>query len=133
MSKGTRHIGGQIRRTGIVVIGRLVAVAVVRALLNVGGLAVGCTTVSALLSGTHIVELVTPARVAPAMLPAPTLLDRLVDPYECSHTGFGPDGPVPMHALVRTPGDHLRVVSFAYGWDVHTSDAPGVLLAVCLR
>lgn len=56
---------------------------------------------------------------------------RLMDRFECSETGFGPDV-VPNSALIHVQGK-VRRVSFDRGWAVFTGDEPGTLMAVCRR
>ena len=111
---------------------RLVAAVLLRTALLSGGLAAGFVSVNVLASDTLTVERTPPAGPLAAPL-EPSHLDQLVVRYRCSHTGFGANGPVPAHALVRTLEGRLRITSFARGWDIYASDAPGVLIAVCLR
>lgn len=55
----------------------------------------------------------------------------LMTRYRCSTTGFG-SGTVPASALVRTGRGRVRMVSVDRGWDIHTGDRPGTLMALCL-
>jgi hypothetical protein len=63
---------------------------------------------------------------------APAVVTRLMDRYDCSTTGYGHDV-IPGSSIVETPAGRYRVVSFERGWAVHTGDAPGTLVAVCLE
>lgn len=58
-------------------------------------------------------------------------VNRFMERYECSATGFGSDV-IPRSALVHVNG-RMKRVSFDKGWAVFTGDAPGTLMAVCLR
>jgi hypothetical protein len=63
---------------------------------------------------------------------APAVVTRLMHRYDCSTTGYGQDV-IPQSSIVETLGGRFRVVSFDRGWAVHTGDAPGTLVAVCLE
>lgn len=56
---------------------------------------------------------------------------RLMDRYECSQNGFGPDV-IPHSALIHVAG-RVRHVSFDHGWAVFTGKRPGTLMAVCRK
>jgi len=59
---------------------------------------------------------------------------RLMHRYDCSTEGYGADV-IPESAIIREDATgQLKVVSFARGWEVYTSDEPAkTLVAVCLK
>ncbi len=59
------------------------------------------------------------------------VLDRMLERYNCSITGFEPDV-IPSKAVVTSPSGIAEVVSFDYGWQVFEGAKPGELVAVCL-
>jgi hypothetical protein len=68
---------------------------------------------------------------APSTEVASPRVERFMDRYKCSTTGFGSDV-IPRSALVQLDG-RMKRVSFDKGWAVFTGDEPGTLMAVCLR
>jgi len=66
---------------------------------------------------------------APSTEVSDTRVNRLMDRYQCSETGFGSDV-IPHSALIHLDGRVTRV-SFDRGWAVFTGDEPGTLMAVC--
>lgn len=58
----------------------------------------------------------------------PTSEQRMVDRFDCSRTGF--DDEIPVSALVRSPGGHLRLVAYDRG--LFTLARAGDVVAVCL-
>jgi hypothetical protein len=68
---------------------------------------------------------------APSTATESARVDRFMERYECSATGFGSDV-IPASALINVDG-RVKRVSFDKGWAVFTGDAPGTLMAVCLR
>lgn len=62
---------------------------------------------------------------------APQVVARMMMQYDCSTTGY-PEGVSPRSSIVETVAGRYRLVSFDRGWAVHTGDAPGTLVAVCL-
>lgn len=70
-------------------------------------------------------------RSAPSTEVASERVDRFMERYHCSVTGFDADV-IPRSALVHVDG-RMKRVSFDKGWAVFTGDRPGTLMAVCLR
>ena len=68
---------------------------------------------------------------APSTEVADSRVNRFMDRYQCSETGFGPRV-IPNSALIHVEG-RMKRVSFDRGWAVFTGDQPGVLMAVCRR
>ena len=66
---------------------------------------------------------------APSTEVADSRVNRFMDRYDCSETGFGADV-VPNSALIHVDG-RMKRVSFDKGWAVFTGDRPGTLMAVC--
>lgn len=62
---------------------------------------------------------------------ADSRVTRLMDRFECSPSGFGPDV-IPNSALIHRAGI-VRHVSFDRGWAVFTGKEPGTLMAVCRK
>jgi hypothetical protein len=58
-------------------------------------------------------------------------VNRFMERYDCSATGFGPEI-IPRSSLVHVNG-RMKRVSFDKGWAVFTGDEPGTLMAVCLK
>jgi hypothetical protein len=63
---------------------------------------------------------------------APQVVARMMRQYDCSTTGYAA-GVSPRSSIVETVAGRYRLVSFDRGWAVHTGDAPGTLVAVCLE
>jgi hypothetical protein len=59
---------------------------------------------------------------------------RLMQRFACSTDGYG-DDVIPRSAIIRDDATGgLKVVSFARGWEIYTSDRAGLtLVAVCLK
>ena len=71
-------------------------------------------------------------RLAQSAEPVPSREASLMKRFECSTTGFGPEGD-PRSALVRGQGGTPRVLSFDEGWAIHTSGHDDLtLVAFCL-
>ena len=70
-------------------------------------------------------------RSAPSTGVGSPRVDRFMERYKCSSTGFDA-GVIPRSALVHLDG-RMKRVSFDKGWAVFTGDEPGTLMAVCLR
>ena len=66
---------------------------------------------------------------APSTEVSDSRVNRLMDRFKCSETGFGSDV-IPNSALIHLEGQVKRV-SFDRGWAVFTGDEPGTLMAVC--
>lgn len=112
---------------------RALLLAVVRAVAIVLGGVIGFGAMTLLVPDRLDVEPHSASDTSAGAVPSPSRLDRLMDRHECSHDGFGADGPEPEHAIVRAPSGHLRLLSFARGWQVYIDGGPGTLVAVCLR
>jgi len=93
-------------------------------------LLVGLALALALGLGATMTEQASPSR-APSTEVSASRVSHLMDRFQCSSTGFGPDV-VPRSALIDLDG-RVRHVSFDRGWAVFTGDAPGTLMAVCRR
>ncbi len=68
---------------------------------------------------------------APSADVSSSRVDRFMDHYECTETGFGAEV-IPNSALIHVDG-RLKRVSFDKAWEVFTGDEPGTLMAVCRR
>ncbi len=68
---------------------------------------------------------------APSADVSSSRVDRFMDRYECSETGFGSEV-IPNSALIHVDG-RMKRVSFDKGWAVFTGDEPGTLMAICRR
>lgn len=55
---------------------------------------------------------------------------RLISGHDC-WTGTAPEGVIPGHAVVTTPGRRARVVDADVGFAIWLDGAPGVLHAFC--
>ncbi|HET9420528.1 MAG TPA: hypothetical protein VFO49_05275 [Nocardioides sp.] len=66
---------------------------------------------------------------APSTEVSDSRVNRLMDRYQCSETGFGSDV-IPNSSLIHLDG-RVKRVSFDRGWAVFTGDEPGTLMAVC--
>jgi hypothetical protein len=68
---------------------------------------------------------------APSADVSSSRIDRFMDRYECSETGFEAEV-IPNSALIHVDG-RMKRVSFDTGWAVFTGDQPGTLMAICRR
>lgn len=96
---------------------------------------VGIAAEMAILVGTSSTHTVDPGSGTAAWShtrQASSTVERLMQRYECSATGYA-GGVSPRSSIVRTPSGRHRLVSFDRGWAAQTGDAPGTLVAVCLR
>ena len=65
-----------------------------------------------------------------AASPATDRVGRLISGHDC-WTGTAPQGVIPGHAVVTSPGHRARLVDAGVGFAIWLDGAPGVLHAFC--